>query len=154
MLQDLFESIAAGDYPEWKLMIQTMEVADEDKFDFDPLDDTKTWPEDIFPLQPVGRMVLNKNPDNFFNENEQVAYCPALIVPGVQHSRPFYSFFKRPSLSVCCDDLLKGSFHPVLVCNVLLDASQLSCMLGGFCSLRRPLTVCIAHGNVYLFCVS
>lgn len=63
-------------------MIQTMEVADEDKFDFDPLDDTKTWPEDIFPLQPVGRMVLNKNPDNFFNENEQVAYCPALIVPG------------------------------------------------------------------------
>lgn len=82
MLQDLFESIAAGDYPEWKLMIQTMEVADEDKFDFDPLDDTKTWPEDIFPLQPVGRMVLNKNPDNFFNENEQVAYCPALIVPG------------------------------------------------------------------------
>ena len=82
MLQDLYDSIAAGDYPEWKLMIQTMEVADEDKFDFDPLDDTKTWPEDIFPLQPVGRMVLNKNPDNFFNENEQVAYCPALIVPG------------------------------------------------------------------------
>ena len=82
VLQDLFDSIAAGDYPEWKLMIQTMEVADEDKFDFDPLDDTKTWPEDIFPLQPVGRMVLNKNPDNFFNENEQVAYCPALIVPG------------------------------------------------------------------------
>ena len=83
-LQDLYDSIAAGDYPEWKLMIQTMEVADEDKFDFDPLDDTKTWPEDIFPLQPVGRMVLNKNPDNFFNENEQVAYCPALIVPGMQ----------------------------------------------------------------------
>lgn len=63
-------------------MIQTMEVADEDKYDFDPLDDTKIWPEDIFPLQPVGRMVLNKNPDNFFNENEQVAFCPALIVPG------------------------------------------------------------------------
>ena len=65
------------------MMIQTMEVADEDKYDFDPLDDTKIWPEDIFPLQPVGRMVLNKNPDNFFNENEQVAFCPALIVPGV-----------------------------------------------------------------------
>ena len=86
MLQDLYDSISAGDYPEWKLMIQTMEVADEDKFDFDPLDDTKTWPEDIFPLQPVGRMVLNKNPDNFFNENEQVAYCPALIVPGDSYS--------------------------------------------------------------------
>ena len=82
ILQDLYDSISAGDYPEWKLMIQTMDPADEDKFDFAPLDDTKTWPEDIFPLQPVGRMVLNKNPDNFFNENEQVAYCPALIVPG------------------------------------------------------------------------
>ena len=49
-----------------------MKVADKDKFDFDPLDDTKTWHEDIFPLQPVGRMVLNKNPDNSFNENEQI----------------------------------------------------------------------------------
>ncbi len=45
---------------------------------------TKIWPEDLFPLQPVGRMVLNKNPDNFFNENEQLAFCPALIVPGKQ----------------------------------------------------------------------
>lgn len=52
------------------------------RFDFDPLDVTKTWPEDVFPLQPVGRMVLNRNPDNFFNENEQLAFCPALIVPG------------------------------------------------------------------------
>lgn len=83
---DLYDAISAGDYPEWKLMIQTMEVQDEDKYDFDPLDDTKTWPEDIFPLQPVGRMVLNKNPDNFFNENEQVAFCPALIVPGIGYS--------------------------------------------------------------------
>lgn len=52
------------------------------RFDFDPLDVTKIWPEDIFPLQPVGRMVLNRNPDNFFNENEQLAFCPALVVPG------------------------------------------------------------------------
>lgn len=43
---------------------------------------TKVWPEDVFPLQPVGRMVLNRNPDNFFNENEQLAFCPALVVPG------------------------------------------------------------------------
>ena len=43
---------------------------------------TKTWPEDLFPLQPVGRMVLNRNPDNFFSENEQVAFCPAIVVPG------------------------------------------------------------------------
>ena len=60
-----------------------MPVEDEDKYDFDPLDVTKIWPEQLFPLQPVGRMVLNKNPDNFFTENEQIAFCPALVVPGV-----------------------------------------------------------------------
>ena len=48
------------------------------------MDVTKTWPEDVFPLQPVGRMVLNANPDNFFAENEQLAFCPALVVPGAQ----------------------------------------------------------------------
>lgn len=84
--QDLFESIASGDYPEWQLLIQTMDPAAEDSFDFDPLDVTKIWPEDRFPLQPVGRMVLNKNPDNFFNENEMLAFCPALVVPGIGYS--------------------------------------------------------------------
>lgn len=84
--KDLYEAIAAGDYPEWRLFIQTMNPADEHKFDFDPLDVTKTWPEDLFPLQPVGRMVLNRNIDNFFNENEQVAFCPALVVPGVAYT--------------------------------------------------------------------
>ena len=68
--------------------LQTMPVEDEDKYDFDPLDVTKIWPEQLFPLQPVGRMVLNKNPDNFFNENEQIAFCPALVVPGAQHHAP------------------------------------------------------------------
>uniref|UniRef100_A0A0A0L0R0 Catalase n=1 Tax=Cucumis sativus TaxID=3659 RepID=A0A0A0L0R0_CUCSA len=59
---------------------------DLDKYDFDPLDVTKTWPEDILPLQPVGRLVLNKNIDNFFAENEQLAFCPAIIVPGIYYS--------------------------------------------------------------------
>nr|AGV54297.1 peroxisomal catalase [Phaseolus vulgaris] len=84
--QDLHDSIAAGNYPEWKLFIQTIDPAHEDKFDFDPLDVTKTWPEDIIPLQPVGRLVLNKNIDNFFAENEQLAFCPAIVVPGVYYS--------------------------------------------------------------------
>jgi hypothetical protein len=65
-----------------------MELADQDKFDFDPLDVTKVWPEHLFPLHPVGRMVLNKNIDNFFNENEQLAFCPALVVPGAPRGRP------------------------------------------------------------------
>lgn len=84
--KDLYDSISAGNYPEWKLYIQTMDPADEDKFDFDPLDTTKTWPEDILPLQPVGRLVLNKNIDNFFAENEQLAFSPGLVVPGIYYS--------------------------------------------------------------------
>ena len=84
--QDLYESIAAGNYPEWTLKIQTMDPVDQHKFDFDPLDVTKIWPEHLFPLQPVGRMVLNQNVDNFFSENESLAFCPALVVPGVTYS--------------------------------------------------------------------
>jgi len=66
--------------------VQVMNIADELKQDFDPLDVTKTWPEDKFPLIPVGRMVLNRNPENFFAETEQVAFCPASIVPGIELS--------------------------------------------------------------------
>ncbi|RAL50410.1 hypothetical protein DM860_016877 [Cuscuta australis] len=84
--QDLYESIAAGNYPEWKLFIQVMDPDHEDRFDFDPLDTTKIWPEDQIPLQPVGRMVLNKNIDNFFAENEMLAMDPAHIVPGIYFS--------------------------------------------------------------------
>nr|AWW16514.1 CAT-3 [Ipomoea pes-caprae] len=84
--QDLYESIAAGNYPEWKLFIQVMDPDHEDRFDFDPLDTTKIWPEELLPLQPVGRMVLNKNIDNFFAENEMLAMDPAHIVPGIYFS--------------------------------------------------------------------
>eukprot|EP00850_Spirogloea_muscicola_P013078 SM000087S23360 [mRNA] locus=s87:209533:213343:- [translate_table: standard] len=84
--KDLYDSIAAGNYPEWKLYIQTMDPANEDKYDFDPLDVTKIWPVEQFPMQPVGRMVLNKNIDNFFAENEQLAFCPGVVVPGVYYT--------------------------------------------------------------------
>jgi catalase len=84
--KDLYDSIAAGNYPEWKLFIQVIDPDHEDRFDFDPLDVTKTWPEDILPLQAVGRLVLNKNIDNFFAENEQLAFCPAIVVPGIYYS--------------------------------------------------------------------
>jgi catalase len=74
--QDLYDNISAGQYPEWTLYIQTMDPTEEDKFDFDPLDVTKIWPENLFPLQPVGRMVLNQNPSNFFSENEMLVTLP------------------------------------------------------------------------------
>ncbi|KAK1419699.1 hypothetical protein QVD17_28971 [Tagetes erecta] len=84
--QDLYDSIQAGNYPEWKLFLQVIDPDHEDRLDFDPLDGTMTWPEDIIPLQPVGRMVLNKNIDNFFAENEQLAFNPGLVVPGIYYS--------------------------------------------------------------------
>ncbi|RRT36223.1 hypothetical protein B296_00057890, partial [Ensete ventricosum] len=84
--QDLYDSIAAGNYPEWKLFVQVMDPDQEGQYDFDPLDDTKTWPEDLLPLQPVGRLVLNRNIDNFFAENEQLAFGPGLVVPGIYYS--------------------------------------------------------------------
>jgi catalase len=84
--RDLHETIASGKTIEYELFVQMMEIKDESKQDFDPLDATKTWPEDKFPLIPVGKMVLNRNPENFFAETEQAAFCPASIVPGIDFS--------------------------------------------------------------------
>jgi catalase len=86
LTRDLRNAIANGEGVEFELRVQMMQIEDEMKWDFDPLDPTKTWPEDKFPLMAVGKMVLNKNPDNFFVEVEQAAFCPASIVPGIEFS--------------------------------------------------------------------
>jgi len=82
----LHEAIARGDYPKYELCVQLLKPEEADNLPFDPLDDTKTWPEDQFPLMKVGMMTLNKNPDNFFAQIEQVAFCPGNIVPGIELS--------------------------------------------------------------------
>ena len=84
--RDLYATIASGKTVEFELHVQIMEVSDELRQNFDPLDATKTWPEDRFPLMPVGKMVLNRNPENYFAEVEQAAFCPASIVPGIEFS--------------------------------------------------------------------
>ncbi|HWQ95358.1 MAG TPA: catalase [Gammaproteobacteria bacterium] len=84
--RDLHDTIASGATVEFELKVQTMELADELKQSFDPLDATKTWPEDKFPLLPVGKMVLNRNPENYFADVEQAAFSPAAIVPGIELS--------------------------------------------------------------------
>ncbi|MCJ7631057.1 catalase, partial [Candidatus Bathyarchaeota archaeon] len=84
--RDLWDTIANRGEVEYELCVQLMETKDELKQDFDPLDPTKTWPEDKFPLMPVGKMILNRNPKNFFTEVEQAAFCPASIVPGIEFS--------------------------------------------------------------------
>jgi catalase len=81
--RDLWEAIETGDYPEWELGVQIVPEADEHKFDFDLLDPTKIIPEELVPVTPLGKMVLNRNPDNFFAEVEQIAFCPGHIVPGI-----------------------------------------------------------------------
>jgi len=84
--RDLWESIEMGDYPEWELGVQIVEEENEHAFDFDILDPTKIIPEEIVPITPLGKMTLNRNPDNFFAEVEQVAFCPGHIVPGIDFS--------------------------------------------------------------------
>jgi len=86
LTRDLRDTIANGGEVEYELNVQLMDISDELKQDFDPLDATKTWPEDKFPLMLVGKMVLNRNPKNFFTEVEQAAFCPASVVPGIEFS--------------------------------------------------------------------
>ena len=86
LTRDLHDTIASGGEVEYELCVQLMDIADELKQDFDPLDATKTWSEEKFPLMPVGKMVLARNPENFFAEVEQAAFCPAAIVPGIEFS--------------------------------------------------------------------
>jgi catalase len=94
--RDLWEAIESGNYPEWELGIQTFSEADAEKFSFDILDSTKLIPEELIPVKPIGRMVLNRNPDNFFAETEQVAFCTAHIISGIDFSN---------------DPLLHGRIH-------------------------------------------
>jgi catalase len=81
--RDLWESIENGDFPEWELGVQIVEEKDEHNFDFDLLDATKIIPEEIVPVRRIGKLTLNRNPDNFFAETEQVAFHVGHIVPGI-----------------------------------------------------------------------
>jgi len=84
--RDMFEAVTAGNFPEWELSVQLFTQKEADSFPFDHLDPTKLIPEELVPLKVIGHMVLNRMPDNFFAETEQVAYCPANIVPGIDFS--------------------------------------------------------------------
>jgi len=84
--RQLWESIEAGNYPEYELGVQLFDDAQADAFDFDVLDPTKLIPEELVPVQLVGKMVLDRNPDNFFAETEQIAFCVSHVVPGVDFS--------------------------------------------------------------------
>jgi len=81
--RDLWEAIASGNFPEWEFGVQIIREADEHKFDFDLLDPTKLVPEELVPVQRIGKLTLNRNPENFFAETEQVAFHVGNIVPGI-----------------------------------------------------------------------
>ncbi len=84
--RELFEAISAGNFPEWELAVQLFSEQEAGRFPFDHLDATKLIPEELVPLQVIGRMVLDRWPDNFFAETEQVAFCPSHVVPGIDFS--------------------------------------------------------------------
>jgi catalase len=94
--RDLWEAIEAAAFPEWELSFQMFSEKQAERFSFDVLDATKLVPEEMAPLTPVGKLVLNRNPDNFFAETEQVAFCAAHVVPGIDFSN---------------DPLLAGRIH-------------------------------------------
>lgn len=79
---DLTDSIAKKKFPEWTLYVQTMDLEAYQNLTFDPVDATKIWPEEQFPLREVGRIVLNENIGDQFLENEQLAFSPSMVVPG------------------------------------------------------------------------
>jgi len=97
--RDLWEAIEAGAYPEWELGLQIFTEEEAERFPFDVLDATKLVPEELVPVRVVGKMTLNRNPDNFFAETEQVAFCTAHVVPGIDFSN---------------DPLLQGRIHSYL----------------------------------------
>ncbi|MFC7370985.1 catalase KatA [Fictibacillus iocasae] len=84
--EDLFNAIEAGDFPAWKLYVQIMPLEDADTYRFDPFDVTKVWSQKDYPLIEVGRMVLDRNPENYFAEVEQATFSPGTLVPGVEVS--------------------------------------------------------------------
>ncbi len=84
--RDLFQAIESGDFPEWELALQIFDEKTAARLPFDVLDATKLIPEEVVPLEVVGKLVLNRNPDNFFAETEQIAYHPGNVVPGIDFS--------------------------------------------------------------------
>ena len=84
--KDLFTAIEMGNFPQWDMFVQVMDDHDHPELDWDPLDDTKIWPEDDFPLRHVGTMTLNRNVQDFFNENEQIAMGTGVLVDGLDFS--------------------------------------------------------------------
>lgn len=84
--RDIWDAINMGEFPEFELGVQLIDEADEHKFDFDILDPTKIWPEELLPVKKIGKMTLNRNIDNFFAETEQVAFHPGHVVPGIDFS--------------------------------------------------------------------
>jgi catalase len=84
--RDMFDAVTAGNFPEWQFAVQLFTQKEADAFPFDHLDATKVIPEELVPLKVIGRMVLDRWPNNFFAETEQVAYCPSHVVPGIDFS--------------------------------------------------------------------
>jgi catalase len=124
--RDLWERIEAGHYPEYELGLQIFTEEQAAGFSFDVLDSTKLIPEELVPLLPVGRMVLDRNPDNFFAETEQVAFCTAHVVPGIDFSN---------------DPLLAGRIHSYVDTQIT--------RLGGpnFHEIPINAPVCPVHNN-------
>src|SRR5699024_8412911 len=124
--KDLREAIDRGAYPEYELGVQLIPMEDEFKYDFDVLDPSKFWPEEIVPVQLIGKMTLNRNIDNYFTESEQVAFNPANVVPGIDFSN---------------DPVLQGRLM------VYRDTQQHRLGSSNYANLPINQPICTSHNN-------
>jgi catalase len=131
--RDLWEAIEAGPYPEWELGLQVFTEEQAEHFSFDVLDATKIIPEELVPLTPVGRLVLDRNPDNFFAETEQVAFCTAHVVPGIDFTA---DPLMQGRLFSYLDTQLSGSAAPTSTRyrSIVRSVHSTTCSAMGTCS--------------------
>lgn len=133
---DLYHSIEKGDYPQWDLYVQMLKKEDFDKLDFNPVDVTKIWPEDLIKPVLAGTMTLNKNAENYFQEVEQSAFSPGTLVPGIEPSEDkllqgrLFSYFDTQR------HRLTGNFQQIPV-NSAKNAKVNTYNQDGFMSMRE-----------------
>jgi catalase len=144
--RDLFEAIARGEYPSWRVSVQVMPYAEAADFRFNPFDLTKVWPHADYPLIPVGTYTLTRNPDNFFAQIEQAAFSPGNIVPGIGLSpdkmllgRAFaYNDAQRNRIGTNFHQLPVNRAHPDVSVNTYLFDGQMSYEHSGNAAVYAP----------------
>merc|ERR1712140_38797 len=138
---DLFNAIAEGNFPSWSMKIQVMTLQQAEKFQYNPFDLTKVWPQADYPLIPVGKFTLDRNPKNYFAEVEQIAFSPAHMVPGIEASPDKMLQGRLFSYSDTHRHRLGANYQQIPV-NCPFAARAKNYQRDGYCACCVPRVVC------------